>query len=129
MHTIYKDYLLDHYRYPRNAGDLPDSNCSSIQENQACGDHVSMVARIEEAGIMQEVRFNARGCVICVAGASLLSDQIKGESIDAIVHFDTQKMVALLGIPLGPTRLKCALLSLYAIQDGIKKYTQKAVDQ
>lgn len=121
MHSLYKDYLLDHYRHPRNAGILVDANCSAQQENPACGDAVSMTGRLEN-GIMREVRFAARGCVICVAGSSLLSDQIIGLTVQELTALDAQTMITLLGIPLGPTRLKCALLPLYTLHDALKHY-------
>ena len=128
MHTLYKDHLLDHYRYPRNSGIIPHANCTSSQENPACGDAVSMAGRIH-AGILQEVSFTARGCVISVASASLLSDQIKGHAIEELQEFDAQSMIALLGISIGPTRLKCALLPLYALHDGVKCYTKSGISE
>lgn len=126
MHTLYKDHLLDHYRHPRNATTILHANFTSSQENPACGDAVSMAGCIQ-AGILQEISFTARGCVISVASASLLSDQIKGRAIEELQEFDAQSMIALLGIPIGPTRLKCALLPLYALHDGIKNYTQNSI--
>ncbi len=125
MHTLYKDHLLDHYRYPRNAGILVDANCSALQENPACGDVVSITGCIKQ-GSMQEVKFAARGCVICVAGASLLSDQILGLTVSQMNVFDAQTMTTLLGIPLGPTRLKCALLPLYTLHEALKNYTKNS---
>lgn len=121
MHSLYKDYLLDHYRHPRNAGILVDANCGAQQENPACGDAVSMTGRLEN-GIIREVRFAARGCVICVAGSSLLSDQIIGLTVQELATLDAQTMITLLGIPLGPTRLKCALLPLYTLHNALKHY-------
>jgi nitrogen fixation NifU-like protein len=128
VHSLYKDYLLDHYRHPRNAGILADANCKAEQENPACGDAVSMTGRLEQ-GIMRDVRFAARGCVICVAGSSLLSDQILGLTVPEMVAFDAQTMITLLGIPLGPTRLKCALLPLYTLHDALKHYASTAQAQ
>lgn len=128
MQSLYKDYLLDHYRYPRNAGVLANANCSSEQHNPSCGDSVSMTGIILN-GIMQDLCFQAQGCVICVAGASLLSDQVKGLTLQEILAFDAQAMIALVGIPLGPTRLKCALLPIYALHEGIKHYTQRHISQ
>lgn len=126
MHSLYKDHLIDHYRHPRNTAPLTNANCTSIQENPACGDSVSIAAHIDE-GILQDASFTARGCVISVAAASLLSDQIKGKGLHALHNLDAQTMLALLGIPLGPTRLKCALLPLYALHDGLKNYTKSAI--
>lgn len=128
MQSLYKDYLLDHYRYPRNAGILVDANCRSEQENPACGDAVSMTGRLEQ-GILCEVRFAARGCVICVAGSSLLSDQIVGLTVQELSALDATMMITMLGIPLGPTRLKCALLPLYALHHALKDYARSSVAQ
>jgi nitrogen fixation NifU-like protein len=128
VHSLYKDYLLDHYRYPRNAGVLVDANCSATQENPACGDAVSMTGRLSQ-GIIREVRFAARGCVICVAGASLVSDQIIGLTVQEVSALDATTMITLLGIPLGPTRLKCALLPLYALHDALQHYEKEAAAQ
>lgn len=122
LYSLYKAHLLDHYRYPRNTAPLPYANCIFTHDNPACGDSVSMAAYID-GGIIRDTSFTARGCVISVAAASLLSDQIKGQPLTALDALDAQTMITLLGITIGPTRLKCALLPLYALQDGIKQYT------
>jgi nitrogen fixation NifU-like protein len=127
MQTFYSDYLLDHYRHPRNAVVVADANCASEQHNPACGDSVSMTAYVNKNDIVQDICFRATGCVICVAGASLLSDQIKGRTLEDVTVFDAQAMIALLGIPIGPTRLKCALLSIYALKDGINNYAKDSL--
>jgi len=128
MHGLYKDHLLDHYRYPRNAGSLVGAHCNAIAENPSCGDAVTVTIRIE-SDVLADLRFNARGCVISVAGASLLSEQVIGKPLDAVAAYSLNSMKQLIDIPLGPTRLKCAALPLDALHKALQHYTKTITTQ
>jgi nitrogen fixation NifU-like protein len=117
MDDLYKEIILDHYQHPHNHGSLPDADVSYEDSNPLCGDRVHMDLKIQN-GIVVDVKFNGKGCAISQASASMLTDEIKGKSLEEIRHIDKQVVLELLGIPLGPTRIKCALLPLKVIKAG-----------
>jgi nitrogen fixation NifU-like protein len=111
MDELYKEQILDHSKHPRNRGTLPDATNSFEDLNPLCGDKVRIDLKIEN-GVVTDVGFTGRGCAISQATASMLTEQIKGKSLEEIKHIDKQVVLDMLGIPLGPSRIKCALLPL-----------------
>lgn len=123
MKGLYQDILLDHYKHPRNAGFIDHADFSSGHYNPACGDKVNVCGLLNPSkNSIDTVQFQASGCVISVATASLLSEYIKGMPLVEVLALDASTILDLIGMQLGPTRLKCALLPLYALHDGLKKY-------
>lgn len=116
---MYDEIILDHYRHPRNFGHLDDQNAASGVSNPSCGDKISMTALLDN-GVIQDVHFEGEGCAISTASASLLTEHLKGKSKEQLRKMTSSDMLELLGIELGPNRLKCALLSLEAAQKLIK---------
>src|SRR5438552_18042106 len=121
MSYLYQEILMDHYRNPRNNGILARYNVREEQRNSSCGDEILFTGIIEH-NILVDVAFQGKGCVISQAMASLLSEQVKGMSLDDIGFLDQDDLCAMLGMQLGPVRLLCALLSLMALQKGIREY-------
>lgn len=121
---FYREKLLDHYHHPRNAGQLEAPDFSSEEYNHSCGDQVHIEGRIED-DIVTELVFLGSGCVISQAAASMLCEFSKGKSIDELLVLDKDFMLKLIGIELGPTRLRCALLPLYALQQGLTSFKNK----
>jgi nitrogen fixation protein NifU and related proteins len=117
MDDLYKELILDHYKHPHNSGTLPDATHSFEDLNPLCGDRVRMEMKIEN-GMVADVKFSGKGCAISQASASMLTDEIKGKSLDEIKHIDKQTVLDMLGIPLGPSRIKCALLPLKVMKAG-----------
>ncbi len=111
MDDLYKEQILDHYQHPHNRGTLPDATNSYEDSNPLCGDKIRMELKIEN-GVIADVNFSGKGCAISQASASMLTDEIKGKSLDEVRHIDKQVILDMLGIPLGPARIKCALLPL-----------------
>ena len=118
MINIYKETLLDHYKTPRNRGTLLAPDFSSGQFNPLCGDAVSMQGHIKD-GIITQVRFEGKGCVISQATASLLTEYVTNMPIFQVEKLSSDDILKLIGITLGPTRLQCALLPLKVLQKGI----------
>jgi len=118
---IYHELLTEHYRNPRNKGHLKKPDFSSAQFNPSCGDSVLFEGHIRD-GRIEAIAFDGTGCVISQAAASLLSELVIGKTLDEVLKLDTAFMKELVGIPLGPVRLKCALLPLQALQDGLNRY-------
>jgi len=121
MKTLYKDILLDHYKNPHNKGIIQEADFTSKDSIPSCGDSISMQGIIEHDKV-KKVMFEGTGCVISQATASMLTDVVIGKTINEVLSLagdDVQKMI---GMQLGPIRLKCALLPLYVLQQGLKKY-------
>lgn len=118
---LYQQELLDHYYHPRNRGTLPHADFSSGEHNPSCGDSVSMQGIVKNDQL-EEIYFQGSGCVISQAAASMVTEKYKNKSLKDILSLDKQNVLDLVGIKLGPTRLKCALLALHALQHGIIEY-------
>lgn len=121
MEKLYQALLLDHYRNPRNAAVLQEYSSSAQQFNPLCGDSVAVQVQIKN-GVVTAIGFQAVGCVISIASASLLSELMLNKSLDTICALGENEVRTLVGVSLGPTRLKCALLALHAVQEAISSY-------
>jgi nitrogen fixation NifU-like protein len=115
MDDMYRDYILDHYKNPRNSGELEGATNSYSDSNPLCGDELTMSLRIDD-GKVADVRFKGKGCAISQASASILTEEIKGKSLDEIKAIDRDHILHNLGIPISPARVKCALLSLKTLK-------------
>ncbi len=118
--TLYQDRLLDHFKHSAHKGSLENPTFSVTLNNPLCGDTIILEGNIVDNSLIQ-CRFRSQGCVISTAAASLLCQKAEGQSIKALEAFDKQTMLDLVGIALGPTRLRCALLALEALHTGIIK--------
>lgn len=110
--------ILDHYKHPRNHGTLEQWTVSREEHNPFCGDKIRIDLLIEN-GAIQDVRFSGRGCAISQAAASMMTETLKGQPVEVAKAFGKEDILDLLGIPLGYTRLKCALLGLKALKMGV----------
>ncbi len=127
---LYRENILDHYKNPRNFGHLPESHVKAEAYNATCGDRIVMEIKVGvhlKKEKIEDVRFSGEGCAISQASASLLTEKIKHMDIDAILRFKASDIVSMLGIPLTPTRMKCALLPLEVLHQAIGIYHGKAL--
>jgi len=118
-YEMYQEQILDHYKNPRNHGDMPDPDMSAKDTNLLCGDELTFYLKVDAEDRITDVKFNGQGCAISQASASMLSLMVKGKTLDEIKKIDKMDIVKTLGIPLSPIRLKCALLSLQVIKKAI----------
>jgi nitrogen fixation protein NifU and related proteins len=120
MDDIYREQILEHAKYPHNAGTLEHPDISHEEHNPLCGDRVRIDLRIENDTIT-DVRFSGRGCAISQASASLLTDEIRGMPVAQARLYSKEDLLELIGIPLdkNPVRIKCALLSLKTLKAGL----------
>jgi nitrogen fixation NifU-like protein len=116
--NIYQEEILDHYENPSNYGTLENPDISHEEDNPLCGDKIRMELKVED-GTIRDVRFSGHGCTISQASASMLTERIKGKSVEEIKKLTRDDILDMLGIPLGPVRLKCALLSLKVLKAGV----------
>lgn len=114
---FYREFILDHYRNPRNFGRLEGADISHEEYNPLCGDLVGMDFRLRD-GVIDEVRFHGRGCAISQASASLLTQRLHGMSLEEARSISRDDVLNELGIEISPARLKCALLPLKALKVG-----------
>jgi nitrogen fixation NifU-like protein len=117
MDDLYREVILDHYQHPHNHGTLPDPDITFEDSNPLCGDKIRVDLKVKD-NIVQEVRFSGKGCAISQASASMLTDELVGKSLDDIKKIDKDFVFEMLGIPLSPSRVKCALLSLKVVKAG-----------
>ena len=120
MDNLYRDFILEHYRNPHNRGVLPEHDLHFADSNPTCGDELSVTLRLDEAKQrVADVAFDGRGCAISQASASILSDELRGQTLDELRAIDPRDVVENLGVPIGPARLKCALLSYKVLQGAV----------
>ena len=114
---FYREYILDHYKNPRNYGRLDHPDITHEEDNPLCGDVVGMDFQIKD-GVIEDIRFHGRGCAISQASASLLTERLKGIALDDAKKIDKNDVLGELGIQISPARIKCALLPLKVLKVG-----------
>lgn len=124
MDDIYQDIILDNYKNPKNFGQLLKPTVSHEEMNAFCGDKIRMELKIQGDKITA-VKFCGAGCVISLASASFLTEKVKNQTIKQAQRIKKEEVERLLGIPLSPTRLKCAWLAWEVLQKALNKYTMK----
>jgi nitrogen fixation NifU-like protein len=123
--NIYEQTLIDYFRNPKHRGSITVPDFSAQGQIPSCGDRVIIQGRIADAHIINIV-FDGAGCVISQAAASLLTEYALGKSIDTVLALDKNHLLSMLGIQLGPMRMKCAELALSALHDGLREYREKS---
>lgn len=115
---LYRQNILDHYQNPRNWGTLPEPDITAEDANPLCGDRLRMDLAVKD-GRIEQVRFSGQGCSISRAAASMLTEAIEGKTVDEVKKIGREEVLEMLGIELGPVRLKCALLALKTLKLGL----------
>ncbi|MFB6108112.1 MAG: iron-sulfur cluster assembly scaffold protein [Haloplanus sp.] len=118
---MYRQQILDHYKNPRNYGEMDDPTFSHVGENPSCGDTIRVDVRLADDGeTIDYVSFSGDGCAISQASASMLTEELRGMTLDELDEMDTDDVVDLLGVDISPMRIKCAVLAEKVAQDGAK---------
>lgn len=118
------EIVLEHYREPHNYGTLDNPSVSLTESNPVCGDTVNLSLHVED-GVVKEVKFVGKGCSISQASASMLTDRIVGKTLEELKSMEEQSVIDMIGLKLGPSREKCALLSFNIMQKCIREYEKK----
>jgi nitrogen fixation NifU-like protein len=116
---MYRQQILDHYKNPRNYGELEDPDIEHVGENPMCGDTIKMFVQLDDDETIERVRFVGDGCAISQASASMLSGELQGHSLESVRGMDRDDIIDMLGVELSPMRIKCAVLAEKVAQDGI----------
>jgi nitrogen fixation NifU-like protein len=119
MNDLYREVIIDRYKNPLYRGVLDPHDISFEDDNPLCGDHIRIDLRVGEDGRVKEAVFDGHGCAISQASADLLIETIQGKSMDDVKAFSKEDLLDLLGLELGPVRLKCALLPLKVLKAGV----------
>ena len=122
---IYTEMIIEYSRNPSNFGKIVDAHIHQHDANPLCGDTIDLYLNIDDNKI-SEVKFDAHGCAICMACSSVLTEMIKGKSLEDVKKFDKDELLSELGlehlVKTSPVRIKCALLSLKSLKYGIYSY-------
>lgn len=112
---FYREEILEHWRNPKNFGEMKKPDVVIEQVNPLCGDQVTFYFKLKKNKI-SDVSFTGSGCAISIASASILSENIRGKSVSALSKIAGEDVLKLIGGSIAPARLKCAFLALEAVK-------------
>ena len=118
MEDLFRENILDHYKHPRNRGTLEHPDITFEDANPLCGDRIRMDVKVKD-GRIDQVRFSGIGCSISQAAASMLCESVEGKTLEEVKRLSREDVLEMLGIDLGPVRLKCGLLALKTLKAGV----------
>jgi nitrogen fixation NifU-like protein len=119
---LYRENILDHYKHPRNYGEIEGADASAEGMNPLCGDEVTItVAFGEDGDTIEDVKFSGRGCAISQSATSMLTELIKGRKASDVAALPKEDLLEEVGVPLTPVRLKCAILGLSTLKVALHK--------
>jgi nitrogen fixation NifU-like protein len=119
MDDLYRQQIIERYKNPHHRGELDPHDISYEDDNPLCGDHIRIDLRVDDSDVVTEAAFSGQGCSISQASADLLVESVIGIPLEEVKHIDKETLLDMLGIELGPVRLKCALLSLKVLKAGV----------
>lgn len=117
--SIYQEIILDHYHHPHNYGEVVKPDADVSVSNSSCGDTIHLTLKVKDS-VISEIAFSALGCAISMASSSILTDHVKGMSVDKVQSISKDELLDLIGIELSPSRMRCALLPLEALSKAIQ---------
>ena len=119
MDDLYREIIIEHYKNPSYRGHLDPHDIQFEDNNPLCGDHIEITMQVDENGAVKDARFDGHGCAISQASADLLVESIIGKPLEEVKKLNKENILEILGIELGPVRLKCALLPLKVLKAGV----------
>ncbi|MFS0727265.1 Fe-S cluster assembly sulfur transfer protein SufU [Paenibacillus sp. 1P07SE] len=138
LDDLYRRVIMDHYKNPRNRGALEEDAVTVDLNNPTCGDRISLQMQLQD-GIVKQAKFTGEGCSISLSSASMMTDAVKGKTLEEAlamadqfsslmqgepVEFDYEELEALSGVSKFPARIKCATLAWNALRKGIEQDQQ-----
>ncbi len=141
--SMYREQILEHYKHPLNQGTLEKPDARHHDLNPLCGDEIEVFLKIENKkgknvktspneaanAIIADIKFKGQGCAISTAAASLLTESVKGKTLEQVKALTRDDVFALLGVPVSPARVKCALLALKAVKSAVYAYLGEKLDE
>lgn len=116
--SIYREIILEHYKNPSNRGALDPNDFTYEDVNPLCGDEIRIDVRVQDDRI-SEIRFSGRGCAVSQASASILTEMVDGRTLAEVKAIGRDELLAEIGIPVSPARMKCAMLGLKVLKAGV----------
>ncbi len=117
MDDFYRDYILDHYRNPRNFGQIENPDAQAEDLNPLCGDQIRIELKVDD-GVISDLKFSGKGCAISQASTSMLTESVKGMKLEDAATLSKDIVLENVGIGISPTRLKCAMLGLRVLKSA-----------
>jgi nitrogen fixation NifU-like protein len=124
---MYQENILDHYANPRNKGRMANPDFTAKERNPLCGDEIEVFVALDAEKKIAEVKFDGQGCAISQAAISLLTDELKGKTLEEVERMTAEDIKEMIVVPLSPVRLKCAMLSLMTVHKGLAAYKLQAL--
>ncbi|HEY4699227.1 MAG TPA: Fe-S cluster assembly scaffold protein NifU [Nitrososphaerales archaeon] len=119
----YSEKVIDHFRNPRNVGEIPDADAVGTAGNPVCGDLMTIFLKIKD-GIIVDIKFMTFGCGAAIASSSMATELVKGKSLDEAAKLSKQAIAdSLDGLP--PIKMHCSVLATEAIEEALKDYYSK----
>ncbi len=118
---LYSEIILDYYKNPRNKAKQSDAQSQAIEHNPSCGDIIEIFLHFDKAGKVDKATYQGNGCAISQAATSMLTEELIGKNKEEIIKIDKEEIYDMLGVPISPGRVKCALLGLIATKSAIHK--------
>ena len=122
---LYGEIILDHFKHPRHSGEMESPNLQAEDANTVCGDSVKIFLKADNDGLITDFSFVGDGCAISVASTSLLGEKIIGRKLAAVLDMKQEDVLELLGVPISPGRIKCALLGYSCLKKAARLYQSK----
>ncbi len=128
---LYADNILDHSKHPHHYGEMADASITHTEHNPSCGDMITLHLRITDnpsatlragSNRISEIAWTGDGCAISQASMSMLSDELAGKTLAEADEMTETQIRALIGVPVGTRRLKCALLGLHTLKNSLHAY-------
>ncbi|MED4967323.1 Fe-S cluster assembly sulfur transfer protein SufU [Heyndrickxia coagulans] len=136
LDALYRSVIMDHYKNPRNRGSLEDGSLTVDMNNPTCGDRIHLTMKVE-GGLIRDAKFTGEGCSISMASASMMTQAVKGKTVDEALKLshifsemvqgkdyeeseDLGDIEALHGVSKFPARIKCATLAWKAMEKGVR---------
>jgi nitrogen fixation NifU-like protein len=128
MDDLYREQIIDRFKNPRSRGTLDPHDFSYEDDNPLCGDRIRIDVRVDKGNRVTAAAFSGQGCAISQASADLLTESVVGKTLEEVKQISKDDILEMLGIELGPVRLKCALLSLKVLKAGVYGIDQVEAD-
>ncbi len=128
MDDLYREQIIDRYKNPRSRGTLDPHDFTYEDDNPLCGDRIRIDVRVDADERVTAAAFSGQGCAISQAAADLLTESVVGKTLEEVKQLTKDDILEMLGIELGPVRLKCALLSLKVLKAGVYGIDQLEAD-
>jgi len=112
------EFILDHYKNPRNYGTIEGADASFEEGIPSCGDKVRIDLKLRD-GVIEDMKFSGAGCAISQASVSILSESARGKTVEEIMSLKDEEVLSALGMPISPVRFKCALLGVKVLKKAL----------